>query len=71
MLPIKDNLRYLVDSTATTVLIILNVLFFIVEQAFILSGHEAFVQGFGMFTPGDITHAIVHANAFYLSLIHI
>jgi len=68
MLPIKDNLRYLVDSTATTVLIILNILFFVVEQSFILSGHGSFVQGFGMFTPGDITHAVVHANAFYMAL---
>jgi membrane associated rhomboid family serine protease len=68
MLPLKDNIRYLVNSTATTVLIILNCIFFVIEQALILSGHGAWVQNFGMWTPRDITLAFVHANPLYMLL---
>jgi membrane associated rhomboid family serine protease len=68
MIPLKDNFRYLVDSTATTVLILLNCLFFIVEQSLIVSGHSTWIQEFGAFTPADLTSAFAHANPLYILL---
>ncbi len=68
MIPLKDNLRYLVDSTATTVIILLNCIFFVVEESIILSGHAAWVQQYGMFTPSDLTTAFVHANPLLMLL---
>jgi membrane associated rhomboid family serine protease len=64
MIPFKDNLRYLAQPSVTIAIIILNCLFFIVEEAMLQSGHHwaALVQNFGMFTPANFTHAFAEAD---------
>jgi membrane associated rhomboid family serine protease len=64
MIPFKDNLRYLAQPTVTNILILLNCLFFIVEEAMLRSGSHwaAVVQNYGMFTPANFTHAFGNAD---------
>jgi membrane associated rhomboid family serine protease len=64
MIPFKDNLRYLAQPTVTSLLIILNCLFFVVEQAMLQSGSHwaSLVQHYGMFTPANFTNAFGNAD---------
>ncbi len=68
MFPLRDNFKYLVGTTATKVIILLNCIFFIVEESLMVSGHSTWVQQYGMFTPADLTTAFVHANPLYMLL---
>ncbi len=64
MIPFKDNLRCLCRPTVTMLLIIINCLFFIVEEALLNSGAEGanLVQNFGAFTPLHFTTAFASAD---------
>ena len=64
MIPFKDNLRFIARPTVTALIIVLNVVFFIIEQALMQSGREfaQLVQDYGMFTPANFTHAFSSAD---------
>ena len=65
MIPFKDNLRCITRPTATAVLIMINCVFFIIEEALLHFGqpYPALVQAFGMFTPANFTQAFSNAEA--------
>jgi membrane associated rhomboid family serine protease len=71
MIPFKDNLRYLAQPMVTNILILLNCLFFIVEEAMLHSGSQwaALVQNYGMFTPANFTHAFGDADPLAMFLV--
>jgi len=64
MIPFKDNLLCIARPTATAVIIILNCLFFVIEQALLQSGsyYAGLVQHYGMFTPANFTYAFSSAD---------
>ena len=64
MIPLKDNLRCITRPTVTTLIIMINCVFFIIEEALLHFGqpYPAFVQAFGMFTPARFTDAFQSAD---------
>ncbi len=64
MFPLKDNLRYLGRPTVTTLIIVINCLFFIIEQALLNAGPTSadIVNKFGVFSPLRFTEAFANAE---------
>ena len=64
MFPFKDNLRAITRPTATAVLIIVNCVCFLIQQAFTYSGGYwgASVLHYGSFRPADFTQAFASAD---------
>jgi membrane associated rhomboid family serine protease len=64
MIPLKDNLRCITRPTVTTLLIIINCVFFVIEEALLHFGqpYPALVQAFGMFTSANFTNAFSNAD---------
>ena len=70
MIPFKDNLRGIGRPTATMLLIFINCVFFIIEEALQHSGATAsyWVSKYGMFTPAQFTQAFASADALAMLL---
>jgi membrane associated rhomboid family serine protease len=64
MIPLKDNLRCIIRPTVTTLIIMINCVFFIIEEALLHFGppYPAYVQVFGMFTSVNFTNAFSNAE---------
>jgi membrane associated rhomboid family serine protease len=64
MIPLKDNLLFFARPTITTLPILLNCVFFVVETALLQSGsyYAGLVQQFAMFTPANFTHAFASGD---------